>query len=962
MYRRFLTSLIALILAVSPALTGQAALAAENDAAVNGNTTALPGTGEALSYADYIEAQGNPAPGGAEVTLTADRCRPGAGVRIEKGYAGYTDAAGMPADCVLTAADSEAAWDFAVDSPGLYRLRVKYYPMEGTSNVIERKLMLDGSVPFSEAESLRFERIWGDDGEADADAKGNETRPSQIETPRWTEKYIQDADGFISEALCLYLSAGNHTLTLQALREPMAVGALIFEPAAPIPTYREARAAYTYPEYRGDAVVDLVQGEDAAAKSDSTLYAIWDRSSPLTYPMDYHAVKLNTIGGKQWRMAGQWLEWEITAPEDGLYRIALRARQNLTAGVHATRRLTIDGMLPFQEAAQVTFPYSSNWQSIVLGDQNGDWLFQLSKGTHTLRLQVTLGDMGELVQKADDLLLRLNHVYREIIVITGTSPDTYRDYYLERELPDTIAALGVLSKELSALSARLTELTGKRSEQNSLLDRLALQAGQMSEKPARIAKLLSTFKSNLSSLGTWTLNIREQSLEIDAISVLADAAPAPRGGASFWAGLWHEVRLFAAAFTSDYNNIGETQAEDSVEVWVTSGREQAQIIKQMIAREYTAHGQGAVNVKLVAATAVLPSILSGDSGDMVIGLTSTNVMDYAARGALLRLDGRYDREKLLASFQESALIPLEYEGGLYALPDSQVFPVVFYRTDIFEELGITVPDTWEELYDVLYVLAQNQMEFGMMPSMSSYAIFLYQQGGSFYKDDGMRSAMSETVNINAFSTYANLYINYSLPKAYDFANRFRSGEMPMGIADYSMYNQLTVFAPEIRGLWSFAPMIGTMKKDGGIDRTVAGTVTGTVILNDAKDPEACLRFLQWWTGTDAQVLYAREQESVMGSAARYTVANVPAMERMAWDTDQLAVLKAQWADVRGIPEVPGGYYTSRYVDFAYKAVVLQSKKVREVLMDYTEIIDREIANKRQEFQLPYIKDGKETVS
>ena len=157
-------------------------------------------------------------------------------------------------------------------------------------------------------------------------------------------------------------------------------------------------------------------------------------------------------------------------------------------------------------------------------------------------------------------------------------------------------------------------------------------------------------------------------------------------------------------------------------------------------------------------------------------------------------------------------------------------------------------------------------------------------------------------------------------------------------------------------------MIGTMKKDGGIDRTVSGTVTGTVILNDAKDPEACLRFLQWWTGTDAQVLYAREQESVMGSAARYTVANVPAMERMAWDTDQLAVLKAQWADVRGIPEVPGGYYTSRYVDFAYKAVVLQSKKVREVLMDYTEIIDREIANKRQEFQLPYIKDGKETVS
>ena len=157
-------------------------------------------------------------------------------------------------------------------------------------------------------------------------------------------------------------------------------------------------------------------------------------------------------------------------------------------------------------------------------------------------------------------------------------------------------------------------------------------------------------------------------------------------------------------------------------------------------------------------------------------------------------------------------------------------------------------------------------------------------------------------------------------------------------------------------------MIGTEKEDGTIDRTVAGSVTGTVILADAGDPEACLRFLQWWTGCDAQVLYAREQESVMGSAARYTVANIQAMDRMAWDTDQLAVLKAQWANVRGIPEVPGGYSTSRYVDFAYKAVVLQSQNAREVLMDYTEIIDREIRNKRQEFDLPYEITGEENPS
>lgn len=960
MNRRFLICLIALLLTASLFPRAQTAEKPVPDAALTGNTTAAKKR-ELLTYTEYIAACSGET-GGEVITVPAENCVIGAGVELVQGYEGYADETGTPLAAVLTGAEAAAAWRVQVPVSGLYRIRVEYYPTAGTSNAIERKLLVDGEVPFAEAKNLRFERVWGNEGEPDVDENGNETRPSQIETPCWTEKYLQDADGFINEDLCVYLTAGNHTLGLESLREPMAVGRIHLEPAVPVPGYAEARARYTYSVCKGDSVVDLVPGEDACAKSDSTLYAIWDRSSPLTEPMDYHAIKLNSIGGSQWRMAGQWLEWTITVPEDGLYRIALRARQNLTAGVHATRRLTIDGRLPFKEAAQITVPYSSRWQSVVLGDKNGDWLFQLSQGTHTLRLQAVLGDMGTLAQKTDELLLRLNQAYREIIVITGTSPDTYRDYYLDRELPETVKELGALSKELYALSESLIRLTGKRSEQNSLLDRLALQTAQMSEKPARIAKILTSFKNNLSSLGTWSLSIREQSLEIDAISVLADAAAAPKGSAGFFAGLWHELRLFVAAFTSDYTGIGSESTGEAVEVWVTSGREQAQIIKQMIGREYTGKGQGEVNVKLVSASAVLPSILSKDCADVVIGNASTTIMDYAARGALLRLDDKLDIGASGDSFYESALLPLRYEGGLYALPDSQVFPVVFYRTDIFEELGIAVPNTWKELYDVLYVLAQNQMEFGMAPSLSSYAVFLYQQGGSFYKDGNKRSAMSETVNINAFRDYANLYINYSLPKAYNFANRFRSGEMPLGIADYSMYNQLVVFAPEIRGLWSFAPMIGTEKEDGTIDRTTAGSVTGTVILADAGDPEACLRFLQWWTGCDAQVLYAREQESVMGSAARYTVANIQAMDRMAWDTDQLAVLKAQWANVRGIPEVPGGYYTSRYVDFAYKAVVLQSQNAREVLMDYTEIIDREIRNKRQEFDLPYEITGEENPS
>ena len=39
--------------------------------------------------------------------------------------------------------------------------------------------------------------------------------------------------------------------------------------------------------------------------------------------------------------------------------------------------------------------------------------------------------------------------------------------------------------------------------------------------------------------------------------------------------------------------------------------------------------------------------------------------------------------------------PYIYEGGVYAVPETQNFDMLFYRTDVFAELGLTPPETWE---------------------------------------------------------------------------------------------------------------------------------------------------------------------------------------------------------------------------------------------------------------------------
>ena len=208
MKRRVCAGSAVLLLLIGSLCPGMGAAAAEEpvssvrEAAETGKTAQPP------AYRDYI--QGCPDLYGSEsVTVTAEDAVEADGVKRESGYAGYADEAGKPLSALLTAPEATATWRVSVPADGRYRLTVAYYPMEGTGKSAERTLLLDGQVPFAEAESLCGERTFGDDGEKSVDQNGNESRPSQIETPRWSVKTLTDADGFIGEALCLYRRRGR---------------------------------------------------------------------------------------------------------------------------------------------------------------------------------------------------------------------------------------------------------------------------------------------------------------------------------------------------------------------------------------------------------------------------------------------------------------------------------------------------------------------------------------------------------------------------------------------------------------------------------------------------------------------------------------------------------------------------------------------------------------------------------
>ena len=85
---------------------------------------------------------------------------------------------------------------------------------------------------------------------------------------------------------------------------------------------------------------------------------------------------------------------------------------------------------------------------------------------------------------------------------------------------------------------------------------------------------------------------------------------------------------------------------------------------------------------------------------------------------------------------------------------------------------------------------------------------MYQMGEELWADDGMRINLDSNKSLEAFQTMSNMFTQYSLSVDYDFANRFRTGEMPIAIRNYTEYNNVVIFATEIAGLWEFGPVPG----------------------------------------------------------------------------------------------------------------------------------------------------------
>lgn len=852
-----------------------------------------------------------------------------------------------------------------VPQAGLYQVQITYRALPGKDIDLLCALYIDGSLPFSSAAGLTMTRTWKDSSESSfSDDQGNEYRPVQVEETVWRETWLCAKDEYLDGGYEFYFEAGTHTLTLESVQEGFLLGGLTLGREAAVPTYAEYLSRLAEQGHTPAAVEaepQYLEGEDASCKSHPILYSIADYSSCITRPYDVYRSLQNTIGGENWSTKGQWLEWQVHVETAGFYQVVFRYKQNYKSGSFSVRKLTLDGAVPFAEAGDITFAYDLGWDVSALGGNTPTYLY-LDAGSHTLALEVVYGPFAEICAEVQDCVEELNILYRKIMMITGSSPDTLRDYHIGTLVPECADTCEQLAARLEAVTDRLAEMTGGRGSETAAVDKMALQLRAFVKDVETIPQRLSTFNSNISSLAAWLITVTKQPLLLDYIQLAPVDTALPQRDAPWYRTVGNEVMRFFCSFIEDYDNIRSTAdtTKEPVNIWLSVGRDQAIVMQSLITSGFTNETGIPVNLRLIAMDVLMRAVASNTGPDLALYQDQGTVINYALRRALYDLNGFADIDEVLTRFPEEAAVPFRLGSGLYALPENINYNVLFYRTDIMEELGLEVPETWDELYDVLTVFQKNHLELGVISSfttatttaMSSlFVSMLYQRGGRVYNDDGSACILNEPKGVQAFTEFCELYTKYGLSLKLDLLTRFRTGEVPMAINNFTFGNELTVSAPEINGLWKMAVLPGTVQEDGTVDHSTQLSCSGTVIFRNARSLENTWEFVKWWTSRDAQVDYARQIEAALGRAGRWTSANLEAMEGIAWSREELAVLKTQLGSARALPEVAGGYYTGRSVNNAVRSVVNSGTAPKETLYEYVKDINEEIASKRRELGL-----------
>lgn len=852
----------------------------------------------------------------------------------------------------------------AVEVPetATYLLRFDYLSYDESILPIVLSMKINGEYPYYESRRLVFETTWVSDEEKSYDRYGKEIVSIPNKLIQWETKYFMDASYRHSEPLKLELTKGINEISLEVSEGSLLLGNLYLEPRSELPQYIKSEPA------KGKELI-IMQGEDFTYRNDSSIRAVAEFDADVS-PYNVKETILNTIDSDSFKDAGQKVTYEFEVETEGYYYLGLNYRQSDKSDFPVFVDVAIDGIVPNTAFKAYPLSYGNGFQTETLTDQENTKLsVYLTKGTHSIAYTINIDNIRHVLESVDCIMSEINDLSLEVTKVAGTNKDKYRDLKLTRYIPDVEERLYQWADSLDALHdscLRYNEEVSKIAAFSSIKV-ASKQIRSLAKEPDELIYRVAELSSSINSINTQLANLidslNKNRLAIDRIYLYQEDAKLPKSY-GFFSKAAKSIKRFSYSFFNQSYSVSNVNP-NHLQVWVNRPRQYVEIMQKMIDEKFTPLTGIKVDLsimpdqnKLVLANA------SGDAPDIATGINYAIPFELGIRGAIKDLTEFSDFKEVASRFSPGILLPLTIEDGIYALPETMNFWVLFYRNDVFEKLSLTVPNTMEEVMDMLPELQIRGLNFyyptaGMLVMRNYHGTtpLLFQNGASMYTEYAGKNALNSEEAMKGFTTLTELFTLYNCPiDIPNFYQHFRNGDLPIGIADYNVYNLLVNAAPEIANAWSIALVPGVEDESGNILRYTAGGSDSTVMFHSTSErEEMSWKFMKWWSSTEVQTEFGQTLQISYGDEYIWTSANLEAFSNLPWNTKDKEIIKEQSLWIMEAPRVLGSYMMEREISNAFNDVVVNGKNLRSRIDDAVKVIDRETERKLEEFG--YIKDG-----
>ncbi|HRF46358.1 MAG TPA: extracellular solute-binding protein [Anaerolineales bacterium] len=911
------------------------------------------------SWAGYSE----PAPNFREV---------GAGVRLEitaDAY-GHPLAGGETAErydkpSVALTAGASVRFTVSVPTAGSYELAFDAAAVDALFNRPEGQLRVDGEFPSHAARRVIFPVFYVDQVEAfPLDRYGNEALPQQTQLIRWSTVALRDPGFRQATPSTLDLSAGDHVFELTLTEGLLYLGSAYLTSAVRAPAYADYLAAQPGSTPAGHLFE--IEAEHVTFKDATSIRPTSSRSVEVT-PYDTNRLLLNTLGGDTWKHSGSTAYYAFEVPADGYYAVTLRALQNVKSNFTVFRRITVNGEVPFAELYAVPFNYSTRWSNMTLGGA-APYQIYLHRGQNIIGIEATYSPYADAADRVQQALLDINDLTLDIRKLTGNQIDPFKEWEISEYIPDLKERLTAIADQLRAdKDAVLVVNQGQISQEvltyQMVIDSLDFLAAEPDKVPNRMNRLSGGSASAAQLLGKILPELQNQPLALDKVFIHSLDTQPPVVEVPFYMALSEDLKRFAYSFRPNpYQTIGAADGE--LEVWVNRPRQYVDLLQLMADQSFTPQTGIPVKFSLMPDEAKL--VLANAAGiqpDVALGVSTHIPYELAVRNALKDLRSFEDFDSFIRVYTPGSLLSYIIDDSVYAIPETQDFWVTYYRRDILQSLDIPVPDTWEEVIEILPELQRYGMNYNTpLSGGSGYknylftAPYLFNQGAELYSPDGFATGLESDEAIAGIRFMAESFTLYGMPlTTSSFYDSFRYGSLPIGVSNIETYVKLITAAPEIEGLWSIDLYPATVGADGQLRRYATGSAQASVMFAATDQPEESWKFLKWWMSTETQVDFQQQLVLNYGLEYFWNSANLDAFALAAIPQEHRDVILEQWTWLQEPVKLPGSYMQERELSNAWNRIVFDGVNPRVAIDSSVIIINREITRKMEEFG--YLEEG-----